>query len=64
MEPLMWVMPYARLDAKVLATGDMLKRMDMRNPSSRLLYSMDRKYGAPAPNVASNIPRSARQATS
>jgi hypothetical protein len=37
---------------------------DMRKPNSRLLYIMDKKYGAPAPKVASKTPRKQRQTTS
>lgn len=53
-------MPYAKLEAKVFASGDMPSKMDIRSPSSSLLYMQDRKYGAPAPNVASKIPKKTR----
>lgn len=59
-EPLICVMPYARLEANVFARGDIPSRKDMRRPSSRRLYSSDRKYGAPTPNAASNMPRRQR----
>lgn len=59
-DPFIWVMPYAKLDAKVFARGDMPSKIDIRRPSSLLLYRHDKKNGAPAPNVASKIPRKMR----
>ena len=63
-DPVIWVMPYARLEAKVFASGDMPSRIDIRRPNSLLLYMHDKKYGAPAPKVASNIPKNTRVTTS
>ena len=62
-DPVIWVMPYAKLEAKVFASGDIPSKMDIRRPNSLLLYMHDKKYGAPAPNVASNMPRNTRVTT-
>lgn len=42
-EPRICVIPYAKLDANVLASGIVPSRIDIRNPSSCLLYNRDKK---------------------
>jgi hypothetical protein len=59
-DPLIWVIPYAKLDANVFARGDMPSKIDILRPNSLLLYKQDKKNGAPAPKVASKIPRDMR----
>lgn len=63
-DPVICVIPYAKLEANVFASGDIPSKIDIRRPNSLLLYMHDKKYGAPAPNVASKMPKNTRVTTS